>query len=308
MKKYAYLMMFLSLNSFAASSFWNGGSIKLNPQIYHSQGLDMAEFNENFSETTSELRNNYVREAISLMETGAMGMEAMEMVLKFDDRVYDRRQIAKEGMGETISNYVLSGLELLNEEYENEGGVRRLDFAAALSKYDLQVLWGVRPGAGVYAILRVTNKESGISRSFASRGSVLRLNVVGYALASQVFNSVHKTTFPLKMKIGSDNLVISGIRTYPTKGNVQYRTMLKQVSDYCVARGERLPSIKELNFLFARGIYHGGVSMGLKAEWAAIDYGGYNVVSSVWPAGNHMSLENYPYNYTLSYMCVKPVQ
>ena len=308
MKTFIGLMLLASFNAFAAPSFWNSGEIQLNPRISNYQGLDIAEFDESFSQTTSELRDNYIRQAMNLMERGAMGMEAMEMVLQFDDRVYDRRQVAKAGMGETLANYVRSGLELLNEVYENEGGVRRLDWSVNASKYDLQLMWGVRPGSGVYTVLRVSNKETGISRSYASRGSVLNLNIVGYALASQVFNSVHKTTFPLKMKIGYENLVISGVKTFPTNGNVQYRYMLQQVAGYCAAKGERLATVKELTTLFGLGAYHGGVNMGMKTEWAATDYSGYSVVSAMWPMGNSGMLVNYPYNYTMTYMCVKSVK
>lgn len=306
MKILATLLALLSLNSFAASSFWSKDEVLLNPRIFNQQGLDMAEFYENFSLTTSELRNAYVREAIGLMEAGAMGMEAMEMVLKFDDRVYDRRQIAKAGMGETLANYVRTGLELLNETYENEGGTRRMDWASTSSEYDMNVLWGVRPGAGVYAVLRVTNRQTGISRSFAARGSAMYLNVIGYALSSQLFNSVHKTSFPIKVKVGYENITVSGLRTFTTRGNVQYRTMLQQVSKYCESKGERLPSVKELTYLFARGFYHGGLNMGLYTQWAAKDYGyEYSVVSSIWPQGQSMALENYPDNRTLTYICVK---
>ncbi|WP_408097852.1 hypothetical protein ACJVC5_02745 [Peredibacter sp. HCB2-198] len=308
MKMFIGLMLFASFNSFAASSFWNKGEVQLDPRISHYQGLDMAEFNENFSETTSELRDNYIRQAINLMENGALGMEAMEMVLQFDDRVYDRRQVAKAGMGETLVNYVRSGLELLNEEYEIQGGVRRIDWSVASSRYDLQLIWGVRPGAGVYTVLKVTNRDTGISRSFASRGSVLNLNVVGYALASQVFNSVHKTTFPLQVKIGSENLIFSGIKTFKTNGNVQYRYMLQQVGEYCRSRGERLPTVRELTALFGRGAYFGGMNIGLKTEWAATDYSGYSVVSNMWPMGNNGVLVNLPYNYTMTYTCVKAVK
>lgn len=305
-KTLIFLMSITAFSNTFANSFWGRSSIPLNPRITYQQGLDMAEFQENFSQTTSELRNAYVREAISLMEAGALGMEAMEMVLKFDDRVYDRRQVAKKGMGETIANYVRNGIELLNEAYENEGGTRKLNWSSYESKFDMHVLWGVRPGAGVYAVLRVINKETGISRSYAARGSALQMNVVGYALASQLFNSVHRTTFPLKATLGRETVTISGIRTFQTAGNVHYRTMLKQVSKYCEARGERLPSTSELTSLFARGLYHGGLSMGLKTEWAAKNYGyEYNVVSSQWPSGLSMALENYPYSRTLTYICVK---
>jgi hypothetical protein len=289
-------------------SFWgNRANPKmLSDSLVLTQGLDMAEFNENFSSTTSELRKNYISEAKDLLKSGASGGQALKMVLAFDDRVYDRRQLAKKGMGKTIAAYFRSGLEGIYNSFEDRGGKRLIEISNMDSEYSAELLWGVMPGSGVYTVFKLTNNITNISRSFAARTKVQHLDSLGRVLALLVFNSLHKTTFPLEIKIRNKNLLINGIRSLTTPGYTQYKKMLASINESCKSYGARIASFNEMKYLFARGFYGGGVTMGL-SHWAGVNFAGsvgYIDGQNLQGQVNNLVMKPYD-NRTVKYICVE---
>ncbi|EQC52766.1 hypothetical protein [Bacteriovorax sp. DB6_IX] len=311
MKRLVIALVLMCQSTMAFDSFWKDKtSVKtISDNMMTTQGVDMAEFQEMFSRTTSELRKEYIQEAVDLLKAGATGSEALGMILAFDDRVYDRRQVAKIGMAKTIASYFRSGLETIYDNFENEGGKRLIEISgSAYAKYSAHLLWGVRPGAGVYAILKLTNNETGISRSYASRAKVQNLDVLGKSLALLVFNSLHKTRFPLKTNIGGKNLIVDGIKTFRTSTYVQFRHMLKTIDENCRSFGKRMATVNEMRHLFARGFYQGGLTRG-PYHWGIKQHGyKYGIVDGEYPMGRTTALENSPYSRTIKYICVKENQ
>jgi hypothetical protein len=301
------LLTTTSIASASSNSFWGDRDQPklLSENLRLTQGLDMAEFNENFSKTTSELRKNYISDAKSLLKAGASGSQALKMVLKFDDRVYDRRQLAKKGMGKTIAAYFRSGIESIYDSFENRGGKRLLEISSGDTIYNAELLWGVMPGSGVYAVLKLRNNLTNTSRSFAARTKVQHLDSLGRVLGLLVFNSLHKTTFPLKLKVGYKNIEIKGIRTLMTPGYTQYKKMLNSIYDTCKSYGARMASFNEMKHLFARGFYGGGLTMGTH-HWAGVSYtGNVGFIDGQYLQGETSNLVMTPNNRTLKYICVE---
>ncbi|MDD0853675.1 hypothetical protein HBN50_11245 [Halobacteriovorax sp. GB3] len=302
-----YLLPLFLIMSFYSSArdFWPNKKVSISNKIITQEGLDAAEFNEMYSRTTSDLRKEYVQEAIQLMMAGALGPEALKMITTFDDRVYDRRQVSKKGMGNTLAGHFRSALARINEEYEFEGGNPKVRMSSRTEDYDASIVWGASSHAQIYAILTVKNKRTGMTKSYSAYSHVSRVGVIGKQLALQVFHSAHATQFPTTLEVGYRKMKVSGIRTYTSRGYTQYKTLIDQVSNYCRSKGARLPSVNELTSLFSRGLYHGGLSMGQKTEWAAMNHGMRAYVNSQYPQGNTGSLTDSPFNRTITYFCVK---
>lgn len=305
MKKLLLALLILGSTAKAYNDrFWgNTEELKtISDQMIIAEGVDMAEFHENFSKTTAELRKAYVKEAVDLMKAGASGGEALEMILAFDDRVYDRRKIAKRGMGTTIAEHFKSGMNMIYDSFEDQGGDRRIEFTSSTyAKYKARLLWGVKPQAGVYAILKLTDTDTNISRSFASRANFGQIEALGRSLAFQMFHSLHKTRFPMKTKVNGKNLKFNGIKNYRTTGYVQYNTMLRAIDNNCRALNKRLPTRQEMRYLFARGFYNKGVNRG-NAIWAADDN---YIMDGEYPLGRKALAGSSPTSRTIRYICVE---
>jgi len=308
MKRFMLALVLLVNSAMAFDNFWQDRTTvkTITDNMMTTQGVDMAEFSEMFSRTTSELRKEYIREAEQLLKAGATGSEALAMILQFDDRVYDRRQVAKIGMGKSIASYFRNGLESIYDSFENQGGQRLIEITSpGYAKYSSHLLWGVRPGAGVYAVLKLTNTDTGITRSFASRSKIQNLDMLGKSLALLVFNSLHKTRFPLKTRVNGRDITVNGIKTLTTRSYVQFRYMLKTIDENCKAFGSRMATTREMRHFFARGFYQGGLTRG-KAHWGIKQNSyTYGIVDGEYPLGRTTALENSPFSRTVKYICVK---
>ena len=306
------LLLTLSYNIHAQSyidDFWQDDqTVKyISNSMSVVQGIDMAEFSENFLQTTKALRQGYISEAIALMGAGAGGSEALKIVLMFDDRVYDRRQIAKRGMGKAIAANFRSGIESLYNNFEDQGGQRKIEISdPSQAMYTPELTWGVKPGAGIYALLKLTNTETGISRTYSAKSKIQNINILGKTLAMLMFHSLHKTRFPLERKLNNKNVEISGIRTLTTASYNQYRNMLRMVDDRCRSLNKRMATSTEMRELFT-GFYFGGITRGT-AHWAAKDFDyKYMLINYDHSFGTNLGLTNSPSNRTMKYLCVKEI-
>lgn len=295
--------------AFATDYFWENRQTPktIYNQITAREGMDMQSFHEMFSRTTSDLRREYINEARSLLRAGATGAEAMQMVLSFDDRVYDRRVIAKRGTGETLARYVKAGFEAFYRKHQSEGGKRLLDFSPSEnSKYSINLTWGVRPTVsgktGLYVSAEMTNEDTMVSRTFTSRGPIGSIDRVGQAIAFQIVHGLHKTSFPLSTRLNGNRITVYNPTSYTPPSQTQWRTYKKLADQDCRSRGLRLIKEREITELFSRGIYHGGATQG-KSNWV-FDNGHLDPRSR---PNIHWSnaWENMPYpNRTVKHFCV----
>jgi hypothetical protein len=242
------------------------------------------------------------------MQAGATGGEALQMVLAFDDRVYDRRQIATRNMHKTIPGYIRAGIEELYESYEDMGGTRMIEIAADhRADYSTHLTWGMKPGAVIYGILKVTNRNTGTSRTFAGMAKADKLQFLGKQLALFMFHSLHKTRYPLTQRVNGKIVTYSGIQNHFSYGRQQKRAALEVISENCRMRGMRIASRDEMRYLFSRGSYMGGTAMGKNNEWAAsLSKWENTLLSFMDPRGTFVNMTNYTHHRNpIKYMCVK---
>lgn len=249
-------------------SFWQNKKVSktINNNFILSEGMNLQEFKENFGRSTKEIRRDYIHEAVSLLKAGATGAEAMQMVLAFDDRVYDRRLIAKRGTGKTIANSIRAGIE---EFYQRNPRIKSRGVQvvnSSNSDYSANLLWGVYGAyngkAAIYAMLEVINNSNGISRTFYARTNAQQINIIGHALAFSLLHSYHKTEFPLETNLAGKTYIIDSPFTETFSTYTQLGNQLDFARDVCQANGQKLLGKREISALFSKGIYTGGYSKG----------------------------------------------
>lgn len=284
MKVVRNLLVVLSLSIGLAQAsedfFWRdlNSPKTVNAEFMIQQSADFAMFNEYYSKTQAELRKEFVREAIELMQNGAYGSEALMMIERFDDRVYDSRQVAKIGVGKAIASYFRAEMETIYEKYETEGGERKILFVNGGAEFNINLTWGAASNGGLYAIVEMTNNLTGVSRSVTEFGSHKRIRTLAYHLASKFFHSLHKTRFPIEKKVnGADKVVFHPPRVINFGSYTTFKAKADRAAAACEAAGRaknkkiRLVTQSEMEELTSLGYYHGGIGMVPRTSgWAVI--------------------------------------
>ncbi len=315
----SYILLSFSYMAFAAQGdlFWQDFSepktVSLN--FTSRQSADLAMFEEMYQRTQHELRQEMVQEAVDLLGAGASGSEAMQMILNFDDRVFDKRQISKYGIGPLIGKFFRSEMDAINESYEEEGGQRKIIFidesySSSPADYSVHIDWGAKSHSRLYAILRITNLHTGVSKSLATSVYSERLRTMGYMLASKLFHSLHRTRFPLVKKRGLDKVEFYQNKTITIGRYMTYRQKASLAQKYCKAKGLRLATADEMDEFFAFGYYHGGLALGSrKMGWAALKNTYSNMptfINSEFPNGAPDGAKDIYLK--INYICAKDIE
>ena len=299
----AILLILLSYSTQAIQDdFWGdlNESKYIDPVFTLYKGGNLDRYQEFYEKTISQIRREYVSEATQLMEAGAAGIEAMIMIEAFDNRASARREeIFNYAIGETIANYVVSGLDELYQKHQTYNGKRVLRFSHNRPRYEATLRFGpMISGSGVvYGILNITDRVSGDKLSVQSMAHVSRARDLGKDLAKRLFHNVHRTRFPLTKPITF---------SAPTSS----RDQADQAKEYCSYDGMRLATIREMNSFFKRGYYGGGLDqLSYKTGWAAqkSDYD----KTAMYLNGQHFrgirSTNRMALNFVLHYICVEEV-
>lgn len=269
-----------------AFNFSNDERIDIWPSIPFVRGADLCKYHDAYGQTRSEYMSSMVRNAQDLMESGAYGAEALQMLIEFN-RLYDRNQaLATRGKGlavtleSTLKAYVdryyrqlrpsfkrLSFRhmgDLLNLVQITSGGQRdgqltrnqlqRLDFIA----YGTYALAPNCRG-DIQVTLHLVGKN-GRSESYVARG---KPSVVMSQIASEMFTQFQRTQFPTTVTMGRSTLELIG----GMNGPVDKTHSPHNAQRACRQLGGRLPNQFELEMLDARGDWSGGVSLNDKT-WA----------------------------------------
>ncbi len=310
----ALSLLGLSLSSYG-SFFWQDfDSIKTVSLNFTSrQSSDLAMFEEMYSRTQSELRQEMVREAVELMKAGASGKEALQMIMAFDDQVFDKRLISRYGIGQLIGKFFRSEMDAIYESYMDEGGEKKIEFidnrySSKRAQYSVHIDWGARAGARLYAVLKITNLENGASRQVSHSVHNERIRTMGYMLASKLFHSLHRTRFPvIKNKNHVDKLEFHRNKPIRLSKYTSFRKKAEMAQKYCQLKKMRLATVDEMNELFAYGYYHGGLAIGSRQMGWAAQKSSYDrqptFVNSDYPFGNRSSNSDIYLN--VNYICVK---
>lgn len=270
----------------SASSFSNDERIDIWPSIPFVRGADLCQYHNAYGQTRSEYMSSMVRHAQDLMQSGAYGPEALQMLVEFN-RLYDRNQaLATRGHGlavtleSTLKAYIdqyyrklrpsfkrLSFRhmnELLNIVRITSAGQRdgqlsqdqldKLDFIA----YGTYTLAPTCRG-DIQVTLHMIGKD-GRSESYVAQG---KPSVVMSQIASEIFTQFQRTQFPTTVAMGRTTLELIG----GMNGSVDKTYSTQNAQRACQQLGGRLPNQFELEMLDARGDWSGGVSLNDKT-WA----------------------------------------
>lgn len=269
---FSVFISILALSSYAGTSdqFWRYLDIERTMSLNFSVETmgDLCAYEENFSRSSSQLRREFINEATQLMQAGAYGAEALDMVLAFDDRVYDKRQLAKRHIGKTLAAFFNTGLNDINQGFEQRGGTPLITFVDGGAEFSLHFRWGTTADCNLYNILDITNNVTGITKSFSISGSVAHIYQMGYQLAAKVFHSLHYTRFPIayQPKYGTKKIFY-----HPQVFNQSaYKTVQQKVNyakKVCANQGRmkgktiRLTTADELELISSLPQYLGGIDL-----------------------------------------------
>lgn len=260
------LLMFLASHAYGSVYFWGDKSLvkTISSSISYTEGLNIQEFQENYGRTTRELRRDYISESFDLMMMGAFAGEARDMILSFDDRVFDRRMISKRRLGLSLAMAFKNGIE---QFYQNnvEISKRKLSMVHGDAGYSAHFHFGVftirNNNARIYSYIELTNETTLETKTFYAFTNIKNIQSLGMNLANQVLHDLHRTVYPLRTKLDNRNVTITLERMRLYK-NTQLNTQLKNARTTCQAKNSKLISKRQINILMSRGIYNEGHSRG----------------------------------------------
>lgn len=254
------------------------------------RGADLCQYNQAYSQTRSEYMHDMTGMASELMQSGAKGSEALDMLVKFDS-LYDknlRLAMQYKYMDVTLENTLKSYLDSYyrtNPVRERKVHFRQLNDIRSITR---AINNGQRIGnipADSYSIvdyiaygsyslapncngnIQVTVSlvgEDGLTKNYSGIG---KPSVVMSQIASSIFTEFERTQFPSTLNINGRKLTLIGT----SNGSIGETFNPQDAKRTCKYMGGRLPNAIELEMISSYGDWNGGVSIG-QAVWA-IDQG-----------------------------------
>jgi len=278
MKKF-FLLVTFSLLSFSAFSA-KDNLIHVWPSVPFVRGADLCAYNQAYSKTRIEYMREMSGLASDLMNSGAKGLEALNMLVTFD-RLYDKNlALATQGnyLDITLENTLRGFLDqlyrtikprekrLIFSHVENIGSIiaaakagrspQRLPVDAF--KYLDFISYGSYAFApncqGEIEVTLTLVGRNGDTENFIAIGVPA---VVMRQIAEQLFEKFQRTQFPSTLRIGQKQLTIIG----GLNGDVDIVNDLEVARYACETQDARLPNPKELDLINAYGDWSGGVSL-----------------------------------------------
>lgn len=280
------LSLAFSFSSMAQIQIPADGRIDIWPAIPFVRGADLCRYRDHYSQTRTKYIQDMVYNAESLLQSGAIGAEAMDMLMAFND-MYDRNQqlalqhnyldvtlestfkAFMDGYYRTINpkvkkisfrhvndllNVVRSARNGQRDGYLDHKLLAKLDFIA----YGTYTL-APNCNGDIQITLHFIGRD-GVSESFEGTGHP---STVMSQIASEVFTKYQRTTFPSQVRIGTKMLTLVG----GLNGSVDVVTNPRIAEEACQTLDARLPTEKELDLLNSYGDWSGGVSINDKV-WA----------------------------------------
>lgn len=282
-----FLTLFSTLSLFAPLATQAQERIDIWPSIPFIRGADLCKYNDAYSSTRTEYMREMVENATDLMQSGAFGDEALEMLVAFN-ALYERNQaIATPSLDTTLESTLKAYLDQHYREIRPR--FKRLSFThtadlltivrnaqrgfriTPLDERQLEQLDYI--AYGTYALapdckgdIQVTLHligRQGSSESFIGRG---RPETVMSQISSQLFTRFQRTEFPSVVRIGDNDLHLVG----GMNGSIDSTHSPKMAENACANLGARLPNPDELEILDSMGDWSGGISLN-NQTWALND-------------------------------------
>jgi hypothetical protein len=260
------------------------------PSIPFVRGLDECAYNQAYSQTRLEYMDRLTSMASNLMESGAKGSEALQMLVTFD-AMYDknaRNAVAGKYMEVTLENTLkayLDGyyrnLDVINKNitFRHINSIQRIIRDASngqrtgyLPENTFDYLDYVAYGSytlapncrGNVSVTLTLVDRDGYTKSYHA---INKPSVVMSEIASRMFEDFQRTSFPSKVKIRNRTMTLLGA----PNGSIGTANDPQRAQYACEDMGGRLPKERELESLSYLGDWNGGVSIN-RAVWA-ITYG-----------------------------------
>lgn len=255
------------------------------PSIPFIRGADLCKYRDAYGSTRSEYMQDMVRNASDLMQSGALGNEALDMLVAFNG-LYDRNQaLATRGYGlsvsleATLKGFVDSYHRKLRPKKKKLSFTHTNDLVSIIRSASN----GQRPGIsddminkldyiayGTYTLapncrgkIQVTIHlvgRDGRSESFVATG---KPETVMSQIASELYTLFQRTQFPSKVRVGNRTLTLVG----GLNGSVDETSSPDMAAQACRTLDARLPNRMEIELIDTYGDWSGGVGLG-DAVWA----------------------------------------
>ncbi len=250
------------------------------------RGADLCAYKQAYSQTRSEYMREMVGLASQLMQSGAKGREALQMLTTFD-AMYDKN-IRLATQHKYLDVTLENSLKGYFDGYYRQFPVvnRNLEFAHMNNiRYIMDsVSNGQRPGwiptnasslvdymaYGSYSFapnckgnIQVTVTLVGSDGSAQTYNALGAPHVVMSQIASRMFEDFQRTKFPSTLRVGKYNMTIVGA----LNNSIGKATSVTQAERACDIIDARLPREYELEAIDSYGDWNGGVSIG-NTVWA----------------------------------------
>ncbi|EQC43248.1 hypothetical protein [Bacteriovorax sp. Seq25_V] len=281
MKLIKYLVAILALTSVVQAK-----SQTMWASIPFIRGADLCAYKQAYSQTRYEYMQDMVGLASDLMQAGAKGKEALQMLQTFD-AMYDKNlylATQHKYLDVTLENSLKGYLDGYYRSYpvsdrkfqfrhmndirtiiNNASNDRRTGYVPAdsysLVDYIAYGTYSFAPNCkGNIQVTLTMVDNNGNTSSYQAIGSP---SVVMSQIASRIFEDFQGTKFPNTLFINGRSLQLVGTHN----GTIGKATSMRQAESACKNRGARLPSADELEAIDAFGDWNGGVSIGRRV-WA----------------------------------------
>lgn len=256
------------------------------PSIPFIRGADLCKFHDAYGQTRTEYMNQMVRNAKDLLQAGAKGYEALELLKTFNN-IYDRNQamaVRHQYLDVTLEGTLKAYIDQFNQTYAN--GISKISFKHVNKLVDIinAARNGQRIGYinddlldsldaiayGTYALapncrgnvsvtIHIVHKD-GRTDSFIGEG---KPQTVMSQIASRMFEKYQRTQFPTTIRTARRTITLLGAMN----GSVGQVSHPRMAEEACLEMGGRLPNQMELELISMKGDWNGGVSIG-QSVWA----------------------------------------
>ena len=268
----------------------NANSANIWASIPFIRGADLCQYHQAYSQTRSEYMHDMTSMASELMQSGAKGSEALDMLVAFD-ALYDknlRLAMQYKYMDVTLENTLKSYLDsyyvslpVRNRKvrFRHMNDIRSVIGAVnngqrlgsmpsdsySLVDYIAYGSYSLAPNCNGNIQVTITLVGSdGFTKNFQGLG---KPSVVMSQIASRIFETFERTQFPSTLSMNGRSITLLGT----PNGSVGDTFNPRDAMRTCEYMGGRLPTSSELELISSYGDWNGGVSIG-NTVWAIASY------------------------------------
>lgn len=272
------LLSFPMIASAKSANIWSS--------IPFIRGANLCQYNQAFSQTRSEYMHDMTSMASELMQTGAKGKEALEMLVTFDAlydknvRLATRAKYLDVTLESTLKSYLDSYYRTLpvrdrKVRFRHMNDIRTIVSAInngqrvghipadsySIVDYIAYGSYSFAPNCNGNIQVTITLVgENGFTKNFQGLGQP---SIVMSQIASRIFEEFERTQFPTSINLNGRNLTLLG----SPNGSVGETFNPNDAMRTCRYMGGRLPNATELEMISAYGDWNGGVGIG-NSVWA----------------------------------------